>query len=70
MRYLYFDADINTVTILPEESTEHGVVLGLISDDDFGKVHTNFLVQSLFANAGIDRTGLDVEIVYGPSIQP
>ncbi len=70
MRYLYFDDVTATVTILPEESTEHGVLLGLVSDEDFGKVQTNFLVQALFANAGIDRTGLDVEIVYGPSIQP
>lgn len=70
MRYLYFDDVAATVTILPEESTEHGVLLGLVSDEDFGKVQTNFLVQALFANAGIDRTGLDVEIVYGPSIQP
>lgn len=70
MRYLYFDDTAATVTILPEESTEHGVLLGLVSDEDFAKVHTNFLVQSLFVNAGIDRTGLDVEIVYGPSIQP
>ena len=69
MRYLYFDDVAATVTILPEESTEHGVLLGLVSDEDFGKVQTNFLVQALFANAGIDRTGLDVEIVYGPSIQ-
>ena len=70
MRYLYFDDTAATVTILPEESTEHGVLLGRVSDEDFGKVRTNFLVQSLFNNAGINRTGLDIEIVYGPSIQP
>lgn len=70
MRYVYFDEPAAEVVILPEESTEHGVLLGLVSDDDFGKVHTNFLVQSLFNNAGIDRQALDVQIVLGPSLQP
>lgn len=70
MRFVYFDDTAATVHILPEESTDHGVLLGSVSDEDFGKVRTNFLVQSLFVNAGINRTGLDVEIVIGPSSQP
>lgn len=70
MRHVYFDDVAATVNILPEESTEHGVLLGSVSDEDFGKLRTNFLVQFLFNRAGIDRSGLDVEIVIGPSSKP
>jgi hypothetical protein len=70
MRHFYFDDVANTVMILPEESTEYGQRIGTVSDEDFGKVNTKFLIQSFFTNAGISRTGLEVEIVYGPSINP
>lgn len=70
MRYVYFDDIAATVHILPEESTEHGVQIGMVSDSDFGKIRTNFLVQALFNRAKIDRSGLDIQIVIGPSQAP
>lgn len=67
MRYVYYDSIAKRVQILPEHDTEQGLFVGSISDEDFGKLNSRFLVQSLLKNHGIDVTGLDIEIVIGPS---
>ena len=69
MRYIYFDETTNIVEILPDESTEHGVLLGSVSDEDFAHIKTTFLVQSLLYRAGIERSGINIQIVIGPSLQ-
>lgn len=70
MRFFYFDADQDVVHVLPEESTSHGVFLGSVSENDFGVLNTNFVVQALFTKAKINRSGMTVRIVFGPSSQP
>ncbi len=70
MRFFYFDAEQDVVHVLPEESTSHGVFLGSVSEDNFGALNTNFLVQAFFNKANINRSGMTVRIVFGLSSQP
>lgn len=70
MRFFYFDEAQDVVHVLPEESSSHGVFLGSVSEDNFGALNTNFIVQAFFAKAKINRSGMTVRIVFGPSSKP
>jgi hypothetical protein len=70
MRYLYYDEVAKKVHIRPEESTDHGRLLGSVTEDDFDNIRTNFLVQALFHRARIDQTGLTIETMIGPANYP
>lgn len=61
MRYVHFDEVMNQVKILTYESTEHGVVVGSVSEEDFAKTSTKFLVQALMIRANLHHhSGVDI----------
>ena len=63
MRYVYYDAAQQRVTITPEPSRELGQQIGHVTEEVFAKVKTTFLVQSLFYRNKIDQTGVTIHVV-------
>jgi hypothetical protein len=70
MRYVYYEPALTKVFISPDASTEHGQLLGVISEDDFANIRTQFLVQALFHRARITIGGITIETVIGPANYP